>query len=67
MKKLLTVVALVIPTFTSCAGPGQNPNWKDWAKIDMRWPEHVLESRQAWDDATGRTLQYENGANQFGW
>ncbi len=67
MKKLLAIVAIIIPTFSSCASPGQNVNWKDWAKIDMRWPEHVMESRQAWDDATGRTLQYENGANQIGW
>jgi len=56
-RSILLLFALLATTLASCASSSRR-SWIDW-----RWPVHVQEERQAWEDATGRKLQYANGGS----
>ena len=51
--------ALMAPLCAACSLPNARHSLADRPKINWEWQKHVLESRQAWDEATGRKDQYE--------
>jgi len=57
-RSILLLFALLATTLASCTAWSSRRSWIDW-----RWPVHVQEERQAWEDATGRKLQYANGGS----
>ena len=57
--RLRMVFALVATMYASCSSRDVRESSHDWPKVNWNWQKHVLESREAWDDATGQKNPYE--------
>lgn len=60
MRARLLLLALLALTLSSCKSA--DVQWIDW-----QWPMHVRENRAAWKEATGRDVQYRDGASSMFW
>ena len=63
--RLRMIVALVATLCASCSARDVGKSSFDWLKPDWGWQRHVLESREAWDNATGQKNQYEEAGIQL--
>jgi hypothetical protein len=56
----LLVGLLAVLACSSCAATAKP---RSCPAIDWRWPQHVIEERQAWEQAVGPGFQFRDGAS----
>lgn len=59
------ILVLAATLCASCSSREIRESLQDWPRIDWDWQTHVLESREAWDNATGRDSEYQGGGAQL--
>jgi len=59
------IAVLVVALCASCSSPDHRESSLGWPKINWNWQNDVLESREAWDNATGRNNEYQGGGAQL--
>ena len=59
------MIAILVMMCVSCSSQKFREASHDWLKINWDWQTHVLERREAWDDATGRKDQYQGASAQL--
>jgi hypothetical protein len=57
--RTLALIALLL----SCASCSSTRN----VALDWRIPVHTVEQRAAWEEATGRDIQYRDGISSMFW
>ena len=63
--RLRTIFLLVAMLCSSCSSRDVRNSPHDWLGINWDFQNHVLESREAWDSATGRHHEYQGGGSQL--
>lgn len=63
-RRWLTVAFLAVMCASCTFGQPRDPA-RRWPKIDWDFQKPVLESRQAWDEATDRKNEYEGAGSQL--
>ena len=60
-----TIFFLVALLCGSCSSRDVHRSSHEWLGINWDIQNHVLESRNAWDAATGRRNEYDGGGSQL--
>ncbi len=60
-----TIFLLVALLCSSCSSRDVRQPPHEWLGINWDFQNHVLESRDAWDTATGRHHEYQGGGSQL--
>jgi hypothetical protein len=60
-----TIFLFVAMLYSSCSSGDVRQSPHEWPGINWDIQNHVLESRNAWDAATGRRNGYDGGGSQL--
>jgi hypothetical protein len=63
--RLRLIVLLVAMLCSSCSSRDVRKPPHKWLGIEWDFQHHVLESREAWNAATGRHNEYDGGGSQL--